>query len=233
MRVTIRCKVRVRIRRNITVSKKIQSADVGALPADATDTDRIRRYEAEIRKQLTPEESDYLFGNFEVIAKNKRDISQSGSNFDATVWRGRNGTPYAGEVHISLRPTQALPGGSYWVPDIDAYESAYNQVRDMYNWWMRVNPDWESVRAVREVSPKSSTPVRGTVIPIRIQRAAYIDAETGQPFMTYNGVHTKGGLLLGTLGLGLGGITSCWPKDDSEILKKVDIGNLLNMGESK
>jgi len=96
-----------------------------------------------------------------------------------------------------------------------------------------LNPDWESVRAVREVSPKSSTPVRGTVIPIRIQRAAYIDAETGQPFMTYNGVHTKGGLLLGTLGLGLGGITSCWPKDDSEILKKVDIDNLLSMGESK
>jgi len=121
------------------VSKRIQSADVGALPADATDTDRIRRYEAEIRKQLTPVESDYLFGNFEVIAKNKRDISQSGSNFDATVWRGRIGTPYAGEVHISLRPTQALPDGSYLVPDIDAYECAYNQVRDMYNWWMRVS----------------------------------------------------------------------------------------------
>lgn len=121
------------------MSKRIQSADVGALPADATDTDRIRRYEAEIRKQLTPVESDYLFGNFEVIAKNKRDISQSGSNFDATVWRGRIGTPYAGEVHISLRPTQALPDGSYLVPDIDAYECAYNQVRDMYNWWMRVS----------------------------------------------------------------------------------------------
>lgn len=96
-----------------------------------------------------------------------------------------------------------------------------------------LNPDWKSVKAVRDVSPGPFSPVRGTAIPIDIQPVIYIDAETRQPFMTYNGVHTVGGLLLGKLGLGLGGTTSCWPKDDNEILKKVNIGNLLNIGKSK
>ncbi|MCI1012612.1 hypothetical protein HWE04_02020 [Herbaspirillum sp. C7C2] len=90
-----------------------------------------------------------------------------------------------------------------------------------------LSPDWESVRAVRNVSPDSSEPVRGAVIPIRIQRLAYIDAETGRSVMTYSAVHTKGGMLLGKLGLGLEGTTTCWPKDELEIRKKIDIENLL------
>jgi hypothetical protein len=90
-----------------------------------------------------------------------------------------------------------------------------------------LNPNWKSVKAVRNVSPDSSEPVHGTVIPIRIQRLAYIDAETGQSVMTYSAVHTKGGMLLGKVGLGLEGTTTCWPKDEIEIRKKIDIENLL------
>ncbi|MFS2113594.1 hypothetical protein [Herbaspirillum frisingense] len=96
-----------------------------------------------------------------------------------------------------------------------------------------LSPDWESVRAVRNVSPDSSEPVRGTVIPISIQQAIYVDADTGQPFMNYNAVHTNGGLLLGTLGLGLGGTTTCWPKDKHEIRKMISIENLLTEEKSQ
>lgn len=51
--------------------------------------------------------------------------------------------------------------------------------------------------------------------------------------MTYNALHAKGGLLLGKLGLGLGGTTTCWPEDKHEILKKIDIDKLLEKGDSK
>ena len=95
-----------------------------------------------------------------------------------------------------------------------------------------LNPNWANVKAVRAVSPRLHSPARGTAIPIDIQRIAYIDSDTGQPFMTYNAVHTKGGLLLGTLGLGLGGTTTCWPKDESEIRKKIDMKNLLGKEKS-
>jgi hypothetical protein len=75
--------------------------------------------------------------------------------------------------------------------------------------------------------------VNWTLIPIRKQRLKYVDAETGQPFMSNTGLHTKGGLLLGTFGLGLGGTTSCWPKNDNEIYKMIDIDTLIQKGKSK
>ncbi|MBG7619258.1 hypothetical protein I5R65_07255 [Herbaspirillum sp. AP02] len=96
-----------------------------------------------------------------------------------------------------------------------------------------LNPNWKSVKTVRNVSPELFSQVPGTAIPIEIQPVTYIDAETGQPFMNYNAVHTSGGLLLGKLGFGLGGTTTCWPKDELEIRKKINMKNLLNKEKSQ
>jgi hypothetical protein len=95
-----------------------------------------------------------------------------------------------------------------------------------------LSPNWQSVQAARS----SRYPIIDaglTFIPIRIQRVEHVDAATGLPFMSYIGFHTSGGLLLGRLGLGLGQSTSCWPKNDSEVLKMIDIDNLLEKGKSK
>jgi len=56
---------------------------------------------------------------------------------------------------------------------------------------------------------------------------------TGKTFLTYKGFHTYGGFLFGRLGLGLGQSTSCWPKDKTQLLNKLNIDQLLKQGEMK
>lgn len=96
-----------------------------------------------------------------------------------------------------------------------------------------LSPNWKGVEAVRNVSSSFFSNASWTFIPIQIQPLEYVDASTGQPFMSYSALHTKGGLLLGTFGLGLGGATSCWPKKEIEIRKMVDIDKLIKKGETK
>jgi hypothetical protein len=95
-----------------------------------------------------------------------------------------------------------------------------------------LSPNWQSVKAARS-NRYPFIEVGWTFIPIRIQRIEQVDAATGEPFMSYTGFHTSGGLLLGRLGLGLGQSTSCWPKNDNEVLKMIDIDYLLTKGNSK
>jgi hypothetical protein len=96
-----------------------------------------------------------------------------------------------------------------------------------------LNPNWRKVKAVRDASPHSFTQADWGLIPIEIQKLEYIDVATGQPVLSYRALHTDGGIALGKFGLGLGGTSSCWPKNELEIRKMIDIETLLNQGKSK
>ncbi|EOA05162.1 hemolysin-type calcium binding protein [Herbaspirillum frisingense GSF30] len=90
---------------------------------------------------MEKDQAKFIAANFEVIAsENKRDIPLPGSGFDATVWRGRVGRVYAGEIYVSFRGTQAQDGGAGIEADVDLASRGvgHNQVRDMVNWWMRI-----------------------------------------------------------------------------------------------
>jgi hypothetical protein len=95
-----------------------------------------------------------------------------------------------------------------------------------------LSPNWMSVEAVRETTLPSAK-AKWAWMPIRIQRYEYVDAVTGKPFMSSTYLSTKGGLLLGTFGFGLDGITSCKPKNLHEIYKMIDIDALIQKGKSK
>lgn len=95
-----------------------------------------------------------------------------------------------------------------------------------------LSPDWQKVKAAKAVRHPFVN-ASWTFIPIEIQRSEYIDVETGKLFMSNTGLHTKGGFFLGTLGLGLGISTSCWPENDNEIYKMIEIDQLVTKGASK
>ncbi len=123
----------------------ISNAWVNALLADATyvdvldeplnSSDNIRR----LGERMTPELATYSAANFEVAsAINTPDWPALGSGFDATVWRGRAGTEFAGQVFVSTRGTEP-PGIDIWGADVDlaVNVAARSQIIDMVNWWMR------------------------------------------------------------------------------------------------
>jgi hypothetical protein len=59
---------------------------------------------AAIAARLTQPQADFITSNFEVL---NQELSAFGG-FDAVVWRGKVGTPYAGKVYVSMRGTQGL-----------------------------------------------------------------------------------------------------------------------------
>ncbi len=95
-----------------------------------------------------------------------------------------------------------------------------------------LSPDWQKVKAAKAVRHPFVN-ASWTFIPIEIQRSEVIDAETGKPFMSNTGLHTKGGFFLGTMGLGLGNSASCWPENRDEISRMIDIDQLIAKGASK
>lgn len=95
-----------------------------------------------------------------------------------------------------------------------------------------LSQDWEKVKRARRVSlPRSD--VAGALIPIYSQGSEYVDVDTGKIFMTHPHFYTYGGLLFGRLGLGLGGSTSCLPKNAQAIEKMINFYELLKQGEMK
>jgi len=93
-----------------------------------------------------------------------------------------------------------------------------------------LSPDWVKVTAARDNDGPISE-IDGYVIPIRVQRVEFVDANTGKPFLTAKAFHTYGGFLFGRLGLGLGQSTSCWPKDLTKVMNDLDIDQLLKQGK--
>lgn len=95
-----------------------------------------------------------------------------------------------------------------------------------------LSPEWQSVQRVKE-NEFHLERLPGYVIPIDAQPVVYTDLDTGKPFLSYRGFHARGGLLMGRLGLGLGGTTSCWPSDSHALYTNLKINELLKRGEAK
>lgn len=62
---------------------------------------------ADLQQRLTPALAQFISDNFTVISHQESDdVGDSG--FDGTVWRGNAGTPYEGEVYVSMQGTTGL-----------------------------------------------------------------------------------------------------------------------------
>src|SRR3990167_6386318 len=102
----------------------IANAYINALLADAAYVEVARdmneaRLKVALESRMTPTLASYIAANFEVTSSiNTPDIPLIGSGFDATVWRGRVGTEYAGQVFVSTRGTEP-PGIDIWGADTD------------------------------------------------------------------------------------------------------------------
>ncbi len=96
-----------------------------------------------------------------------------------------------------------------------------------------LSPNWKSVEAVRDASPELFSEAEWTVISIKIQHEKLVDAKTGQAFMLYSALHTKGGFVLNKMGAGLGNTRSCWPKNRDEVSKMIEIDKLIKNGKSR
>ncbi|MFS8119584.1 MAG: hypothetical protein ACMG55_14015, partial [Microcoleus sp.] len=85
---------------------------------------------------MTEPQAEFISDNFEILSNATSDGPLLSSGFDATVWRGRAGTDYAGSVYLSLRGTSSLAD---LLDDIDLALSgaARAQYVDMINWWLR------------------------------------------------------------------------------------------------
>lgn len=116
----------------------INDAYINALLADACYVDDLipemtgLALAGKIGGSMTPALATYIGNNFTVIQQ----VGGLSSSFDATVWRGNAGTPYAGQVYVSMRGTQEGPD---FVADGDLASSglAHRQLVDMVNWWLR------------------------------------------------------------------------------------------------
>ena len=94
----------------------------------------------DLNRIMTPALAQYIADNFEVAsAINTPDAVGQGSGFDATVWKGRAGTEFAGQVFVSTRGTEPDAGGQDLLADGDLALGvvARDQIIDMVNWWMR------------------------------------------------------------------------------------------------
>lgn len=91
-----------------------------------------------------------------------------------------------------------------------------------------VSPEAGKVKKARSpLLPAANIP--GQWITILSQPLTYIDVETGEPFIKYEGLLTKGGRVA-QIGL-LGQTFTCWPKDAIEISKRLKTDELLKQGE--
>ena len=85
----------------------INDAYINALLADAAYVDGLRNatLEAQLTDRMTPALAAYISNNFTVVQQ----VGGFASSFDAVIWGGNLGTPYAGQVYVSMRGTQEGP----------------------------------------------------------------------------------------------------------------------------
>jgi Ca2+-binding RTX toxin-like protein len=123
----------------------IANAYINALLADAAYVDLINaplnnptNFDA-LSKRMTPTLAAYIAANFEVASSiNTSDIPLIASGFDATVWRGKSGGDFAGQVYVSMRGTEPLPGADLLADgDLAFRRAAALPIIDMVNWWLR------------------------------------------------------------------------------------------------
>lgn len=132
--------------------KPIETAYINALLADASYvTPAVNIDGDDMKKHLTATQSAFIAANFKVRTSEETPNSINpllGTGFDAVVWEGKDGTPYAGQVYVSLRGTQdatdIADDGSLATKGIP-----YDQIRDMVNWWLRsTTPEGSQARQI-------------------------------------------------------------------------------------
>lgn len=94
-----------------------------------------------------------------------------------------------------------------------------------------LSPDWEKVRRVKWIDQPPKY-FKGYFIPIDSQGGQYIDLDTGKIFMTTQSLFTSGGYLQRHF-YGLGGVSSCHPRNIQTIQKQVKLFELLKQEEMK
>ena len=121
----------------------IEKSYLNALLADATYArdlqagDSGSQLEGRLSTRMTPTLAKFIGDNFEVAAHaESSDVFASG--FDATVWRGRANSAYAGKIYVSMQGTLGLQD---FLTDakLTLTGNAGQQVMDMVNWWLRLS----------------------------------------------------------------------------------------------
>jgi len=118
----------------------INDTYINALLADATYANNLKDNDAggnlatKLAPSMTQSQAAFIAANLSVASHVE---STTGSGFDATVWKGNVGTPYAGSVYVSMRGTAGIAD---LLSDIDltAAGAPRAQYVDMVNWWLRV-----------------------------------------------------------------------------------------------
>jgi hypothetical protein len=90
-----------------------------------------------LKTSMTLPLADFISSNFTVASHiESGDLLEIG--FDGTVWRGNAGTPYAGQVYVSMQGTLGLGD---WLTDVDiaANGTALKQYETMVNWWLKIS----------------------------------------------------------------------------------------------
>ncbi len=132
----------------------INDAYINALLADAAYVNGLRNgtLEDQLTGRMTSDLAKYISDNFTVVNQ----VGGLASSFDATVWRGNAGMPYAGQIYVSLRGTQEGPD---FAADGDLATSglAHQQLADMVNWWLR-----ETTSPLTHSTPQYATQITVT-----------------------------------------------------------------------
>lgn len=132
----------------------INEAFINALLADAAyvNVTSIDDLAAKLSTRMTPTLAKFIGDNFTVVTSiNTPDGATEGSGFDAVVWRGNAGKPYANQLYVSMRGTE---GPSDFINDAQLAVSgnARTQLVDMVNWWLRATtPPGQSGAQVKSV----------------------------------------------------------------------------------
>ncbi len=146
--------------------KPIEFACINALLADASYVVGLSpsiNLAEELKTRMTPSQAKFIAANFDVVNSVETLGGFNGSTgFDATVWRGKAGSDYAGQVYVSTRGTQ---GGQDILDDISLATRGipHQQIADMVNWWLK-NTASAGATNVKQIKVKTlSVPIVGIV----------------------------------------------------------------------
>lgn len=152
--------------------RTIRSYLVDALLADAAYADSLSDNLSgailadKLKPRMTSILAQFLGERFIILSHiESGDVLESG--FDATVWKGRAGSEYAGKVYVSFQGTRGLQD---FMSDAQLTLSslAGRQIVDMVNWWLRcTTPAGVTTRQFLELGgrmlPAASVPGQGLV----------------------------------------------------------------------
>ncbi|MBE7418530.1 MAG: hypothetical protein HS128_12435 [Ideonella sp.] len=129
----------------------INDAFINALLADASYVDALPpeltgpALAERLTLRMTPSLATFIGQSFTVI----KQAGGFASGFEATIWRGNAGTPYASQTFVSMRGTQELAEDLSADADLMVSGLATDQLVDMVNWWLReTTPASQSVAQI-------------------------------------------------------------------------------------